>query len=186
MKKLILLISFIIFTIVFPSTVSAQGTYTCILMGSCDVQSNNCDDGFQALCTDPCESGPHQCIPSPLSPLEPKCADGKSINTALGCIPYDPQELVNTIFPWALGIAGTAALLLIIYGGFSYVTAAGNPEKIQHARELVTSAIIGLLIVIFSIVIMQIIGVDILGIKELESSSTSTGGGSRGGSSTIK
>jgi hypothetical protein len=42
------------------------------------------------------------------------------------------------------------------------MTSQGNPEKVQAAREQLTSAIVGLLFIIFSLAILTIIGVDIL------------------------
>jgi hypothetical protein len=42
------------------------------------------------------------------------------------------------------------------------MTSTGNPEAIQEAKERITSAIVGLLFIIFSLVILQVIGVDIL------------------------
>ncbi len=90
------------------------------------------------------------------------CGGGQGVNTALGCIPTDPTAFVTAFFPWALGIAGTAAFLLIIFGAFQHITAAGNPEQMQKAQELIVSALTGLVIIIFSVSLLKIIGVDIL------------------------
>ena len=57
--------------------------------------------------------------------------------------------------------------LIIIYSGYVLATSQGNKEKIAAARETLTSAILGLLFIIFSIVILEIIGVDILRIPGL-------------------
>ncbi len=47
------------------------------------------------------------------------------------------------------------------------MASSGNPEKVQAAREQLTSAVVGLLFIIFSITILQVIGVDILHIPGL-------------------
>ena len=87
-----------------------------------------------------------------------------SINTALGCIPTEPGALFGKFFSFGIGIAGGIAFLLILFGGFQILVSAGNPEQMAAGKELVSSAIAGLLLVIFSVFLLRIIGVDILGI----------------------
>jgi hypothetical protein len=89
--------------------------------------------------------------------------------TAFGCLPTgfgtsSEDNFVTTLLKFGSGIAGGIAFLLIIVGGFQMVMSAGNPEKLNEGKELVTSAIVGLLFIIFSIFILKLIGVDILGI----------------------
>jgi hypothetical protein len=75
-----------------------------------------------------------------------------------------PTGFVTAMFRIVLSISGGIATLLIIFSGYAMIASRGNPEKITAAREKLTSAIVGLLFIIFSLVILQIIGVDILGI----------------------
>lgn len=82
--------------------------------------------------------------------------------TAIGDIDTNTVAFVKQIFGILLSLSGGIALLLIIYSGYQIMTSEGNPEKLQGARETITSAIIGLVFIIFSLVILQIIGVDIL------------------------
>lgn len=89
---------------------------------------------------------------------------GSGINTAIGCIPVltgDPDPLVGTIIRWAVGIAGGIAFLLVLYAGFQITTSTGHPDKIQAGKELLTAAIAGLLLIIFSVFLLHIIGVRI-------------------------
>ena len=66
-------------------------------------------------------------------------------------------HLVNVILP--LLIIGAAILLLVmlLYGGFSWITAGGNPENLGKAQKTMTFAIIGLAIVILSFVVVKLI-----------------------------
>ncbi len=99
-----------------------------------------------------------------------KCVDCFAIPgvyTPFGCIETDPQKFISKILKIAIGIAGGIAFLMIIYGGFVIMTSSGNPEKLTNGKEILTSAISGLLLIIFSVVILKIIGVDILGIPGL-------------------
>lgn len=103
------------------------------------------------------------------TPPSPPCAqfssDGKQclqVDTAIGALKTDPTNFVASIFSLLLGISGGIALILIIISGYRLMSSQGNPEQVQGAREMLTSAIVGLLFIIFSFVILQIIGVTIL------------------------
>jgi len=52
----------------------------------------------------------------------------------------------------------------MLYAGFMVMTASGNPERLKAGQELLTSAIAGLILLIFSVFILRFIGVDILGL----------------------
>jgi len=83
--------------------------------------------------------------------------------TAIGCFPIgDAQSSLVFIFRWALGVGGGIAFLLIILASFQITSSAGNPEKIQAGKELLTSAVAGLIMLIFSYYILKVIGVDLL------------------------
>jgi hypothetical protein len=56
------------------------------------------------------------------------------------------------------------AFLLGLYGALMIVISAGDPEKMQAGKELITSAIGGLLLIIFAIFILKVVGVNILGL----------------------
>ena len=87
--------------------------------------------------------------------------------TALGCIPTDPRDFVAWLLARAIGIGGGIAFLLMIWGGFQVITAAGDPDRLNAGKEVITSAIAGLLLIIFSLFLLELIGVDILGLKEV-------------------
>lgn len=84
------------------------------------------------------------------------------VNTAVGNISTQPYKFVQDLLTIFLSLSGGIALLLIIFSGYKYMTSQGNPEKLQGAKETLTSAIVGLLFIIFAMVILQLIGVDIL------------------------
>lgn len=92
------------------------------------------------------------------------CKENETLNTAIGCIPIltTKEDFLSFVLKWAVGIGGGIAFLLIVYAGFMIMTSAGNPERLKAGQELLTSAISGLILLIFSVVILKIIGVDIL------------------------
>ena len=118
-----------------------------------------------------CHAGP-QTPPTPSSTSVPGDTDVNGncgttgINTAIGCIHVlgTPEVFLGDVLRWAVGIGGGIAFLLILYAGFMIMTAAGNPERLKAGQELLTSAISGLILLIFSVFILKFIGVDILGL----------------------
>jgi len=73
-------------------------------------------------------------------------------------------RLVSTILSIAVGAAGGVAFLLLAYGGFRLVTSQGDPKALQDARTIITSALSGLLFIVFSVFILRLIGITILGL----------------------
>lgn len=55
---------------------------------------------------------------------------------------------MSQIITIILSVLGVVFLILIIYGGLIWMTAAGNEEKAKKAKELITEAMIGLIIVL--------------------------------------
>lgn len=95
--------------------------------------------------------------------------------TAIGCIKTDPTDLLGKIIGLGMGVAGGIAFLLILFGGLQIMTSAGNPEQLNAGRELVSSAITGLLLIIFSIFLLQFIGVNVIGIPGFTPGATGMG-----------
>ena len=91
-------------------------------------------------------------------------ANNPGFKTAIGCIHTNPVELVKDFLKFGLGIAGGLAFLLMLLGAFQMLTSAGNPDTLNAGRERLSSAVIGLLLVIFSVLLLQIIGIGILDI----------------------
>ncbi len=86
-----------------------------------------------------------------------------AIDTAIGCVPINDQNaLIGFFLRWGIGIGGGIAFLLILAAGFQIITSRGDPNRLKAGQELMTSAIAGLLLLIFSLVILRIIGFDIL------------------------
>lgn len=95
------------------------------------------------------------------------CPDGsEGIQTAIGCVHTKPVAFISDALRFIAGIAGGIAFLLMLTGAFQMITSSGNPETLNAGRERFTSAIIGLLFIIFSVLLLQIIGVDILGLEQ--------------------
>ncbi|KKP45946.1 MAG: hypothetical protein UR39_C0017G0003 [Candidatus Woesebacteria bacterium GW2011_GWA1_33_30] len=89
------------------------------------------------------------------------------IDTAIGCIPVaDTNQFMGWILGWAVGVGGGIAFLLIVYASFMIMTSQGDPTRLKAGQELLTSAISGLIMLIFSVFILKFIGIDILGLDQ--------------------
>src|SRR3989344_5373731 len=54
-------------------------------------------------------------------------------------------------------IVGIVAVVMIIFGGFKYITSAGNQENIKSARNTIIYALVGLIIVALAQVIVRFV-----------------------------
>lgn len=69
-----------------------------------------------------------------------------------------PEVAITTIIQWVLSLVGVVFLVLVIWGGFNWMTSSGNQEQIQKARRTVASAAIGLIIVLSAYALTVYIG----------------------------
>lgn len=90
------------------------------------------------------------------------CFSGGGIWTAIGCIPSKPESIIQVVITIGMAMGGGIVLIMILAGSFMLSVSQGDPNKTKEAKEMITSAIIGLLFVIFSVTILQFIGVSIL------------------------
>ena len=75
--------------------------------------------------------------------------------------------IFNNLISIALGFAAIILFLMLILGGFKYITSGGNPEKAAGAKATLTYAILGMVMLILSILALRIIS-DITGAKILD------------------
>ncbi len=59
-------------------------------------------------------------------------------------------EMIGSIIGWALGILGSIFLVIIIIGGYLWMMAAGNEEKVRKAKMLIGAALSGIFIIFVS------------------------------------
>lgn len=59
----------------------------------------------------------------------------------------DLVTIIGRIINVALGFLGIILLVLMLYAGFVWMTAAGDAEKIAKAKKIITNALIGLVII---------------------------------------
>ena len=84
---------------------------------------------------------------------------------------YDPQaeihpgtlqETIAKIIRQVLGLLGIIFLILIIYAGLTWMTAAGDEGKIDRAKKIISAAIVGLAIVLAAYAITYFVATSLL------------------------
>lgn len=60
----------------------------------------------------------------------------------------DLGATIESVMQWIFGFLGVIAVLVILYGGFMWMTAGGNDDKVKKAKQILISGIIGLVIVL--------------------------------------
>ena len=67
------------------------------------------------------------------------------------------QLFIGKIIKGILGITGSLALAMFVYGGFSWMTSAGNPAGVKKGKETMTYAAMGLAIIFSSYTLVKFV-----------------------------
>lgn len=81
------------------------------------------------------------------------------------------RELVLKVLNYALGFLGLIAVMMVIYGGFLYVTSAGEQEGVDKGKKILQYSLIGIIIILLSFAIVN----TVLGVAS--GGAAATGGG---------
>lgn len=96
-------------------------------------------------------------------PLEASDLLSQDFGDSTGLGQGELTETIGSLIRVALGFLGVVAVVIILLGGFKWMTAGGNDEKVGEAKKLIIAGIIGLAIIlsayaIASFVISSIVG----------------------------
>jgi hypothetical protein len=69
----------------------------------------------------------------------------------------DPREMAVNIVKFFMTFLGIIAVVVILLGGFKWMTAAGNEDKVADAKKLLVAGMIGLAIIISAYVIVNFV-----------------------------
>jgi len=85
-----------------------------------------------------------------MATIIPSIALGQGLQPApvpANTAPQDLPTVIMNIINYILGLVGIIALAYFIYGGFRYITAGGNEDTIAEAKRILSSSIIGIIII---------------------------------------
>lgn len=94
------------------------------------------------------------------------------------------SQMASDVYKFIAGIAGIAAVIVMMAGGYVWLFAGGNASKVTEAKSLITSAVLGLVLVLGSYMILNLINPELIKLKSLDDiagikpiSTTQTGNG---------
>lgn len=89
---------------------------------------------------------------------------GLSITAGQNCTPTDTaggttkiNNLITDIINIFSAVVGVICVIMIIFGGFQYITSGGDTGKVGTAKTTIIYAIVGLIVVAFAQFIVQFV-----------------------------
>jgi len=73
-------------------------------------------------------------------------------------VPSTIGEIVTRALPVIAAVAGVVLFGLFIYGGFAWLTSAGDANKVKSAQGIMVNAIIGIVIIFASVLLVRVFG----------------------------
>ena len=80
----------------------------------------------------------------------------------------DIGKVINKAVPFVFAFAGLGLLLMLLSAGFDYLTSAGDEKKLETAKQRLTYALVGFLIIFTAFWLVQI-AAKIFGLTEAQS-----------------
>jgi hypothetical protein len=71
-------------------------------------------------------------------------------------------KCINQVYIWSLGLGALLALLMMVVGGYKYMTSSGNAEQAGSGTEMIWAAIIGLAILFGAYMLLNTINPDLV------------------------
>ena len=73
--------------------------------------------------------------------------------------------LIGQVINVALGLVGSLALLMFIYGGFIWMLSHGNPQLVQKGKQVLVWATIGIITIFTSYTLVKFIMQNVIGLS---------------------
>jgi len=142
-----------VFNLALVDSASADGS-----VGNSCTSNSDCDQGLSCQ-ANPCKNGTAGVgsCPAGFSNTTDErvccskmwgCMGETGVKDATGLGATDPREMAANVINVILGFLGIIAVILILIGGFMWMTSQGSEEKTGTAKKIMSAGVIGLVIVL--------------------------------------
>lgn len=87
----------------------------------------------------------------------PAAANAVELTNPLGAGFTDPRLIIARVIKAALGVSGSIALLMFVYGGFLWMTSGGNATQVDKGKKVLLWAILGIVLIAASYAVVTAI-----------------------------
>lgn len=100
----------------------------------------------------------------------PPYPSGVSIKDCFGFGPSFSSfgDIISKLVPTIFSVAAAAVVIYFLWGAFNWLKSGGNKEEIAGARNMITHAVIGFIILMFAFIILQFLLSSLFGITNLQ------------------
>jgi hypothetical protein len=77
-------------------------------------------------------------------------------------------QYIDRLYTFAVGIAGIVATVMLMVGGFYWITSAGDANRVSQAKTYITSSIVGLTLVLTAFMILNFINPSLTTLNSLK------------------
>lgn len=66
-----------------------------------------------------------------------------------------PIKIVTNVVQFLLGFLGLLAVILILYGGYKWMTDQGTGKGIDEAKKMISAGVVGLVIIVSAFIVAE-------------------------------
>ncbi len=90
--------------------------------------------------------------------IQDTCADAANADSTI-CKNQDDNfsEIIKNVVNTLLFLLGIAAVIVIIIGGITYTTSAGNDSAVKRAKDMILYAVIGLVVAFLAFALVNFV-----------------------------
>jgi len=152
-----LMLAFMMLSVLMPLHFTQATSYPCVPEGQCvelvDKNNKRIADWheYTESMANECPENTGRCILK---------STGVKLNVPIpglkgGDKVYNIDSYISILFSWLLSVGGVVAAAVIVWGGYIYITAAGNQARVSQAKETITGGLIGLALLFGSYTILK-------------------------------
>lgn len=151
----------------------AEAVDVCIMAGACFTEAA-CGEiegsewrGCSNICAADKEHGCGKCRANEGYCFPPRKGIELAIHVGDTKRVYDTSQYLESVYDFAIGIAGGIAGVMLMIGGFQYLTAGGAADRVSAAKKRISDALVGLALTLGAFLILNTISPDLVNMSEL-------------------